>query len=149
MSVSRLPSPSRASTSSGLSTQELTKELELARIKTKRLELEADAAKRIKEYQDSVQQEMEKLDELARSVNSRVLEAYPCPASNEQCGAVKRYVNSIPDPKELSIPVEQLSELLSTLQISTCVMQTRGKMIGYLKLLVWCKPVWDFPRNSC
>ncbi|KAG5453271.1 hypothetical protein CSKR_202464 [Clonorchis sinensis] len=83
MSVSRLPSPSRASTSSGLSTQELMKELELARIKIKRLELEADAAKRIKEYQDSVQQEMEKLDELARSMNSGVLEAYPCPASNE------------------------------------------------------------------
>ncbi|GAA50151.1 protein disulfide-isomerase [Clonorchis sinensis] len=50
---------------------------------------------------------MEKLDELARSMNSGVLEAYPCPASNKKCDAVKRYVNSTPDPKELPIPVEQ------------------------------------------
>ncbi|OON14927.1 hypothetical protein X801_09276, partial [Opisthorchis viverrini] len=107
MSVSRLPSPSRASISSALSTQELMRELDLARIKIKKLELEADAAKRIKEYQDSVQQEMEKLDEIARSMNSGGLETCPCPATNERCDAVRRYVNSIPDPKDLPIPVEQ------------------------------------------
>ncbi|KAG5446297.1 hypothetical protein CSKR_110336 [Clonorchis sinensis] len=81
--------------------------MELARIKIKRLELEADVAKRIKVYQDSVQLEMEKLDDFARSMNSGVLEAYPCPASNEQCDAVKRYVSSIPDPRELPTPVKQ------------------------------------------
>ncbi|OON15829.1 30S ribosomal protein S10 domain protein [Opisthorchis viverrini] len=82
-------------------------ELDLPRIKNKNLELEADASKRIKEYQDSVQQEMENLDEIAPSMNSGGLETCPCPATNERCDAVRRYVNSISDPKDLPIPVEQ------------------------------------------
>ncbi|GAA50586.1 protein disulfide-isomerase [Clonorchis sinensis] len=137
MSVSRLPSRSHASTSSGLSTQELMKELELTRIKIKRLELEADAAKRIKEYQDSVQQDMEKLDELARSMNSRVLEF--CPASNEQCDAVKRCVNSIPDPKELPIPVEQDS-VINPPNIHLCNADARqdDRLLETVRLVQTC-----------
>ncbi|OON19949.1 hypothetical protein X801_04176 [Opisthorchis viverrini] len=50
---------------------------------------------------------MEKLDEIARSMNSGGLENCPSPATNEQCDPVRRYVNSIPDPKDLPIPVEE------------------------------------------
>ncbi|OON19366.1 hypothetical protein X801_04771, partial [Opisthorchis viverrini] len=48
---------------------------------------------------------MEKLDEIARSTNSGGLQT--CPATNERYDAVRRYVNSIPDPKDLPIPFEQ------------------------------------------
>ncbi|TGZ76046.1 hypothetical protein CRM22_000039 [Opisthorchis felineus] len=50
---------------------------------------------------------MEKLDEIARSMTSRVLETSHRPARNEQFDAIKRYVNSIPDPEELPIPFDQ------------------------------------------
>ncbi|TGZ63690.1 hypothetical protein CRM22_006778 [Opisthorchis felineus] len=98
--------------------------LDLARIKIKTLELEADAAKRIKEYQDSVKQEMEKLDEIARSMTSGVLKTCHCPARSEQFDAVKRYVNSIPDPKESPIPVEQ-DTVVNPSNIHLCNASTR------------------------
>ncbi|OON16270.1 hypothetical protein X801_07919, partial [Opisthorchis viverrini] len=73
-----------------MSTQDLMRELGLARTKIKKLELEPDVAERTKEYQHSVQQEMEKLDESARSVNSGVLEGCPCPETSGQCDAANR-----------------------------------------------------------
>ncbi|OON21671.1 hypothetical protein X801_02429 [Opisthorchis viverrini] len=60
MSVSRRHSPSRESTISELFTHELMRELDLAHKKTQKLKLETDAPKIIEEYQDSVQQEVER-----------------------------------------------------------------------------------------
>ncbi|TGZ64716.1 hypothetical protein CRM22_006235 [Opisthorchis felineus] len=107
------------------------KKLELTRIKIKKLELEADAAERIKEYRYSGKQEMENLDEIVRSTTSGVLETSQCFASNEQFDDIKRYVNSIPDPKESPIPVDQ-DTVVDPPNIHLCNANT----IGFLKPLI-------------
>ncbi|OON19128.1 hypothetical protein X801_05008, partial [Opisthorchis viverrini] len=117
MSVLLMPSPPRASTSSGLSTQELMKQLDLAPTKIRKLGLEANAAKRINECQEGVQKEMEKLGEIARSMNFGILEPCSYHATNEQCDAVKRYFKRDPTFDELAKFIDDKANAAAAQQV--------------------------------